>query len=76
MTYCTTNTVHSVQQILEYSVGDQLEHPEEKIAELALDLVDASQKVLWSPADNRSPVRIKITITTGPAAIGNTNMPV
>ena len=44
------------------------------IAELALDLVDASQKVLRSPADNRSPVRIKITITTGPAAIGN--MPV
>ena len=46
----------------------------EKIAELALDLVDASQKGLRSPTDNKSPVRIKITISTGPVATGTENI--
>jgi hypothetical protein len=38
----------------------------EKLADLALELQEATHMALRSPADKKSPVKIKITICTGP----------
>ena len=38
----------------------------EKLADLALELQEATHMALRSPVDKKSPVKIKITICTGP----------
>jgi len=47
-----------------------MDNPFEKLADLALDMQQATHMVLRSPVDKKSPVKIKISIASGPAATG------